>query len=122
MSILGAIVSGIARILHPGKPREFFENVRFPTDFPAEEVAARLDEAAKENPQFKNWRASVVDLIKLSHPDDPDGASSKAKRKELAAELGRPDYDGDADDNEWLRAQVFKAIQQRGIPMPKVEA
>jgi hypothetical protein len=119
MKILDAIVGGIARILHPGKPREWFENVKFPTDLSTDEVAAALDKAAAANPQFKNWRISVVDLMKLSHPDDPDGASSKANRKQLAAELGSPGYDGDADDNRWLHSQVFKAIQQRGIPMPE---
>jgi len=122
MKMLDMIVGGIARILHPGKPREWFENVRFPTDYPPEEVAARLDAAAAANPQFKNWRTSVVDLMKLANPDDPDAASSMASRKQLAAELDRPDYDGDADDNNWLHAQVFKAIQQRGIPLPKVGA
>lgn len=118
MSILGAIVRGIARIIHPDKPRAFFENVRFPTDFTADEVASRLDAAAQENPQFRNWRTSVVDLIKLAHPEDPDGAASKASRQALAAELGNPDYDGEADENRWLHAQVFKAIQQGGMPLP----
>lgn len=119
MKILDAIVSGIARILHPEKPREWFANVNFPTDFTAEEVAARLDEAAKANPQFKNWRTSVVDLMKLTHPDDPDGAASTENRTKLADELGRPDYTGTAAENTWLRSEVFKAIQQRGIPMPE---
>lgn len=127
MKILESIVGAIARIIHPDKPREWFENVRFPTDLPAKEVAARLDEAAKANPQFKNWRTSIVDLMKLTHPDDPDGASSPARRAELAAELapvvspnnvGRPDYTGTAEENRWLHDEVFKAIQQRGIPLP----
>ncbi len=119
MKILDAIVSGIARIIHPGKPREWFANVRFPTDLSADEVATALDAAAAANPQFQNWRTSVVDLMKLAHPDDPDGASSKANRSDLAAELGKPDYDGEADENRWLHAQVLKAIQQRGIPLPE---
>jgi hypothetical protein len=118
MSILSAIVSGIARIIHPDKPREWFANVRFPTDYSADEVARRLDAAAQENPQFRNWRTSVVDLIKLSHPKNPDDAASKSNRAALAAELGNPDYDGEADENRWLHAEVFKAIQQRGIPLP----
>ncbi len=117
-TILGAIVGGIARIIHPDKPREWFENVRFPTDYSAEEVAERLDAAAAANPQFKNWRISVVDLMKLANPDDPDGAASKENRTALAAELGRKDYSGSIDDNNWLHAEVFKAIQQRGIPLP----
>lgn len=118
MSILTAIVSGIARILHPDKPREFFENVRFPTDLSADEVAVRLDAAAAANPQFKNWKTSIVDLMKLTHPDDPDGAASKDNRKQLAAELGNTNYQGLDTENDWLRAEVFKAIKQRGIPLP----
>jgi hypothetical protein len=118
MSFIGAIVSGIARILHPEKPREWFENVRFPTDYTAQEVAARLDAAAEANPQFRNWAVSIVDLMKLSHPDNPDEASSLENRKQLAAELGNANYTGTGEENRWLHAEVFKAIQQRGIPLP----
>lgn len=123
MNVLGAIVSGIAshiaHFLHPDKPREFFKNVEFPTDLSVDQVSHALDEAAKANPGFKDWRRSIVDLMKLSHPDDPDGASSKPNRKALAAELGRPDYDGKDDENIWLHGEVFKALQQRGIPLPQ---
>lgn len=118
MKILNAIVGAIARILHPDKPREFFENVKFPTDLSAEQVGAALDEAAKANPGFKNWRTSIVDLMKLTHTEDPDGSSDMPNRMALAAELGRPDYTGTAADNIWLHGEVFKAIQQRGIPLP----
>lgn len=119
MKILTAIVAGIARIIHPDKPRKFFDNLRFPTDLSADEVAAALDTAAEANPGFKNWRTSVVDLMKLSHPDDPDEAASMENRKQLAAELGETNYTGTAEQNGWLHGQVFKAIQQRGIPLPK---
>lgn len=118
MSILKAIVSGIARILHPDKPREWFENVRFPTDLSPVDVAVALDEAAKANPGFKNWRTSIVDLMKLSHAEDPDGAASLENRTALAVELGCDDYTGTAAQNEWLRVKVLKAIEQRGIPLP----
>lgn len=119
MRILNAIVGAIARILHPDKPREWFENVRLPTDISERAVAAALDKAAKANPGFKNWRTSIVDLMKLSHPEQPDEAASMENRKELASELGKPDYSGSAKENAWLHGQVFKAIQQRGIPMPE---
>lgn len=118
MSILSAIVGGIARILHPDKPREWFANLTFPTDLSADEVATDLDKAAEASPQFKNWKTSIVDLMKLSHPDDPDEASSMARRTELAGELGRTDYTGTAEQNGWLHDEVFKAIQQRGIKLP----
>jgi hypothetical protein len=49
-----------------------------------------------------------------------DGALLAAALKGLAFELGNPDYSGTADENVWLHGQVFKAIQQRGIPMPNV--
>lgn len=121
MSILDTIVGAIARIIHPDKPREWFANVHFPTDLSADEVAARLDDAATANPQFKNWRTSIVDLMKLAHPDNPDGAASMENRMALAAELGKPDYTGTAEQNIWLHTEMFKAIQQRGIPLPKSE-
>lgn len=119
MGILSAIVGAIARIIHPEKPREWFENVRFPTDRSADEVAASLDAAAAANPGFKNWRTSIVDLMKLTHPDNPDEASSLPKRTALAAELGRTDYTGTGEENIWLHGQVFKAVQQHGIPLPE---
>jgi hypothetical protein len=118
MSILGKIVGAIARFVHPDKPRAWFDQVRFPTDHSAEDVAAALDKAAEANPGFKNWRASIVDLMKLTHADGPDEAASFDNRKALAKELGRDYYEGTPADNDWLRAEVFKAIQQRGIPLP----
>lgn len=118
MKILNLIVTGIARILHPEKPREWFSNIHFPTDYTSDEVALALDKAADANPQFKNWRTSIVDLMKLSHPDNPDEASSFDCRKELAFDLGKTEYAGSEEENTWLRAEVFKAIQQRGIPIP----
>lgn len=121
MKILNAIVGAIARILHPDKPREWFENVRFPTDLSAQEVGESLDMAAEANPAFKNWRTSIVDLMKLAHPDDPDGAASMENRTALASELGRDDYTGTAEQNVWLHGEVFKAIQQRGIPLPSAD-
>src|SRR4051812_44547421 len=102
MMILNAIVRGIAHIIHPDKPREWFSNYTFPTDLSAEEVGTALDEAAKADPDFKNWRTSIVDLMKLTHPDDPDGAASLENRTALADELGRPDYSGTAEENVWL--------------------
>lgn len=121
MSLLNDIENGIAYILHPEKPREWFKNVKLPTDYTADEVASCLDDAAAANPAFKDWEHSIVDLMKLAHPKDPDGAASLANRTALAAELGKPGYTGTAEENTWLHAEVFKAIEQRGIPMPKVD-
>lgn len=116
--ILDAIVGGIARALHPDKPRSFFADWKFPTDISADDVAAALDVVAKANPQFRNWRTSWVDLLKLTHPDDPDGASDMTNRTRLAAELGDTDYKGSAEDNIRLHALTLKALQQRGIRLP----
>lgn len=122
MKILDAIFSGIAYILHPERPRDgWLGEIKFPTDYTAEEVGTRLDQAAAANPAFKNWRISIVDLMKLTHPDDPDEAASMANRRALASELGRDTYEGSSEDNRWLHGQVFKAIQQRGIPLPPAE-
>jgi hypothetical protein len=118
MRILDAIVGAIARLIHPDKPREWFENVELPTDLSEEEVVARLDAIAEHDPALKGWRTSVVDLMKLAHHDAPDRdeRASYHRRKELAADIdvSRP-YTGSAEDNVWLHEQVFKAIQQRGI-------
>lgn len=119
MKILDAIVSGIAHILHPDKPRLIGENIHLPTDFTADEVIASLNAAAKGTP-LEGWyeRRSIVDLIKLTHPENSDEASSKPKRAQLASDLGNNNYSGMIDENEWLFAQTIKAIQQRGIPLP----
>lgn len=120
-NIFGAIVGAIARFRHPDKPREWLADWKLPTDLSVGEVSDALDAAAAANPQFKNWRTSIVDLMKLTHTEDPDGSASKENRTALAAELGRPDYTGTATENRWLHAEVFKAIQQRGIPLPDAD-
>lgn len=116
--IFGAIVGAIARVRHPDKPREWLADWKLPTDVSTDEVAAALDKAAAANPGFKNWRTSIVDLMKLTHTDDPDEAASMANRKVLAKELGDSDYSGKPEENVWLHAQVLKALQQRGISLP----
>lgn len=120
-NIFGAIVGKIAQFRHPDKPREWLADWKLPTDISAEQVSAALDAAAKANPTFKNWRTSIVDLMKLTHTEDPDGSSGLDNRKALAVELGRNNFQGSSEDNIWLHAQVFKALQQRGIPLPAAD-
>ena len=88
-------------------------------DIPADEVAARLDEKAANDPQKLRWRTSIVDLLKLLDMD-----SSKAARKALATEFN-PDYgrefDGLPEQNVWLHKQVMTEIAKRGIPIPQPE-
>lgn len=114
MRLLNAIVDAIAHLVHPGRPREFFENVVLPSDITTEEVATRLDQAAAGNPEKLKWRTSVVDLMKLCGM-----RADFDNRKQLAEDLNyEGDYTGSADQNTWLHGKVFAAIQQRGIKLP----
>lgn len=97
MSILGNIINAIADYFRPeGKS---------------------IEAAAAANPAFANWRHSIVDLLKLAHPSDPDGASSMESRKKLAEELGKPNYTGTAEENEWLHKEVMKELRRKGVPL-----
>ena len=61
-----------------------------------------------------NWRTSIVDLMKLINVD-----SDFESRKALAAEMGRTDYKGDADDNFWLHRRVMQALANNGGQVPE---
>lgn len=121
LEFIDTIVSEIAHILHPDRPRLVGENIHFATDLSADEVCEGMDMAAEAHPGRKNWRESPVDFLKLTHPDDPDGASSIENRTKIATKLGKPDYTGTAEQNAWLIRQLFKGVQQRGIPLPAAE-
>jgi len=73
-----------------------------------------LTELAAKNPQKLNWRASIVDLMKLLGID-----SSFANRKSLAQELG---FTGDANDsasmNVWLHKRVMQELEKNGGKVP----
>lgn len=60
-----------------------------------------------------NWRTSIVDLMKLVGID-----SDYESRAALAQELGRPDYDGSAEDNVWLHRQVMDGLTSHGGSVP----
>lgn len=78
------------------------------------DVEAILTDLASENPQQLNWRASIVDLMKLLNLD-----SSLNARKELAQELH---YNGDTNDsaamNMWLHKQVMQKLADNGGKVP----
>lgn len=78
------------------------------------DIEAVLSEMAANNPQKLNWRASIVDLMKLVGME-----SSLAERKELAQELG---YTGDMNDsatmNIWLHKQVMRKLAENGGKVP----
>jgi hypothetical protein len=71
----------------------------------------KLNEKAQTS-DAKNWRTSIVDLMKVAGMD-----SSLNARKELAAEFGISDYSGTADQNQQLHREVMKKIQARGVKL-----
>lgn len=122
MSILKTIVVGIvahiAHLRHPDKPRVYLPDVELPTDLTEQEVRAALAAAATEFPQFADWEHSIVDLLKLTHPEDPEAASF-ANRKALAEEQGIAEYVGSVKQNVDLHRLTMKALRQHGIPLPE---
>ena len=78
------------------------------------DVEAILTNMAVSSGQALNWRASIVDLLKLLHLD-----SSLDARKDLAREL---DYKGDMNDsatmNAWLHRQVMNRLAANGGKVP----
>ena len=60
-----------------------------------------------------NWRTSIVDLMKLIGVD-----SDYESRKALATELGREDYTGSAEDNNWLHRRVMNELAANGGNVP----
>jgi hypothetical protein len=70
--------------------------------------------AAQQGGQTLNWRASIVDLLKLLNLD-----SSLEARKELAHEL---DYRGDTNDsarmNIWLHRHLMNRLAANGGKVP----
>src|SRR5262249_48636869 len=78
------------------------------------DVAAVLDEKAKQNPEKLDWRNSIVDLMKLLNLD-----SSMSARKQLAKDLN---YTGNTSDsasmNIWLHKQVMQKLAANGGKVP----
>ncbi len=81
---------------------------------PAVDVAAVLATMEDKAGQKLNWKASIVDLMKLLSMD-----SSLSARKELAKELH---YDGDTSDsaamNVWLHKQIMRKLAENGGKLP----
>jgi hypothetical protein len=79
------------------------------------DVVAKLETMAGAHGEKLNWKASIVDLLKLLGLD-----SSLAARKELAAELGCPaEKMGDsAQMNMWLHKTVLKKLAENGGNIP----
>ena len=79
------------------------------------DVAAILNDLAKKNPEKRDWKRSIVDLMKLVGMD-----SSLAARKELAKDLH---YTGDMNDsasmNIWLHKEVLRKLSENGGKVPQ---
>jgi 3-oxoacyl-ACP reductase-like protein len=82
-----------------------------PTPISDIDVAARL--SAMHNSETLNWRSSIVDLLKLLDID-----ASFANRKELAGELGDPNYSGTAEENIALHKRVMRELAKNGGKVP----
>ena len=80
---------------------------------PQVDVEAVLNGMASQNAEKLNWRTSIVDLMKLLGIDSDYDA-----RKALAAEMGREDYSGTAEDNVWLHRRVMQDLGKSGGRVP----
>lgn len=80
------------------------------------DVVAKLESLAAANPQKLNWKASIVDLLKLLALD-----SGLEARKSLAAELGCPKdkMTDSAQMNMWLHKTVLQRLAENGGNVPK---
>ncbi|HEY7805712.1 MAG TPA: DUF3597 domain-containing protein [Croceibacterium sp.] len=80
---------------------------------PMQEVDLEKVLDAKPGADKLNWRSSIVDLMKLVGID-----SSFDNRKQLATELGRANYTGSAEDNEWLHQRTMEELEKNGAKVP----
>jgi len=85
-----------------------------PAAAPSVNIEDALDALNEKNPEELDWRASIVDLLKVLGMD-----SSLTARKALATELH---YTGDTNDsaamNIWLHAQVLAKFAENGGKVP----
>ncbi len=77
------------------------------------DVTAKLNGLAANNSEDLDWKASIVDLMKLLGLD-----SSYGHRKELAAEMGIEGYQGTAEQNIALHKAVLKKLADNGGNIP----
>ncbi|EXF44562.1 oxidoreductase [Pseudomonas sp. BAY1663] len=79
------------------------------------DVVAQLEAKAAQYPEALNWRASIVDLLKLLGLD-----SSLESRRQLATELGCPPerMADTAQMNMWLHREVMRKLAEHGGTIP----
>jgi hypothetical protein len=87
-----------------------------PTPMPMVDVVAKLEKMAHDKGEKLDWKASIVDLLKVLGMD-----SSFDARKELAVELGCPPekMKDSANMNIWLHKTVLAKIAENGGNIPK---
>jgi hypothetical protein len=80
------------------------------------DVVSQLNALSEEHSEDLDWKASIVDLMKLLGLD-----SSYSHRKELARELNCPEeYMSDsAKMNVWLHKQVMVKLAENGGNIPQ---
>lgn len=78
-------------------------------------IETRLNSLALETPEKLDWRASIVDLLKLLKLE-----SGVAARRELATELGYTGTatDGSAEKNAWLHAELLRRLASQEVAFP----
>jgi hypothetical protein len=79
------------------------------------DVVAKLESLASSHAEKLNWKASIVDLLKLLGID-----SSLTARKELASELHCPvdKMNDSAEMNIWLHKTVLQKLAENGGNIP----
>jgi hypothetical protein len=87
-----------------------------PTPMPMVDVVGKLEKMAHDKGEKLNWKASIVDLLKVLGID-----SSLEARKELAVELGCPPekMKDSVNMNIWLHKTVLAKIAENGGNIPK---
>jgi len=86
-----------------------------PKELSRAEVEAIIEAKVKEKGKPSNWKVSVVDLMTALNMN-----SSLDSRKALAAKLNYSgsDADGSAEKNNWLHAELLKALAKNEGKVP----
>jgi len=86
-----------------------------------EHLAKRLDQQVASAGEARDWRHSIVDLIKTAKEIFPKAQLdySRVGLKQLAGELGyKGDYTGTAEQNIWMHDELLKRLADHNICLP----
>lgn len=124
--LIDRIVGFLARKIHPDQDRVALDDAALWTDIGEEKVAEALDDIAAGDTQLQGWRVSATDLVKLAYHDEPDRDQRASLEGRAKLWSDNPDlsksgekYVGTASQNVRLHGAIFRAIEQRGIKLPK---